>query len=132
MTRLIKKLSEPKILLSIGVVYTLLITVAFLSPATDIPEVNLPFLDKLAHVLIHWVLCVIWLGYTFSGDRYHISNKIVFVVLLICFFYGISIEALQHWFTLSRKFDLFDIVANGIGCLIGLLSFWIVRIKTIR
>ena len=129
MTKLIKWLSEAKKLSSIAVVYSLLVTVVFLLPANDVPQVNVPFLDKFIHLLIHWMLCFIWLWYFFIADNYHSFTKNVFVVLTLCFSYGILIEALQHWFTQSRRFDLFDIIANGIGCLIGLLSFLIVRKK---
>ena len=132
MTPLIKKLSEPKTLLSIGIVYTILITVALLSPVAEIRDVGITFLDKLIHVLLHLILSYIWLTYVFSGDNYHISFRTLFVVLGICFCYGVVIEASQHWFTLSRKFDLYDIIANGIGSLIGLLSFWIVRSKIVH
>jgi VanZ family protein len=132
MKRLTKKLSEPKNLLFVGIFYTLFITVALLAPVSEIPKVEIPFLDKLVHVIMHALLIIIWLAYVFLGDKSHISIKNIFVVLFICFSYGIIIEALQHWFTLSRKFDFFDIIANGIGDLLGLLSFWIVRIRIVH
>lgn len=102
-----------------------------LSPASGVPQFNIPFLDKGLHILIHWMLCFIWLMYGFLADKYHFPFKYVVLALLICFFYGIIIEAFQHWFTLTRTFDLFDIAANGIGDLVGLLSFMIVRKKII-
>ena len=119
MMLLIKKLSEPRTLLSIGVIYTLFITI-------------ISFVDKIAHVLIHGFLSLIWLWYRFSGDKCHISVKNVFVVLFICFSYGVVIEAAQHWFTLTRSFDIFDIMANGFGSLLGLLSYWIIRNKILQ
>ena len=132
MTSLIKKLSEPKTLLLIGVIYTLLITIVLLLPASEIPQIRISFVDKIAHVLIHGFLSFIWLLYRFSSDKYHISLKNVFVVLFICFSYGIIIEAVQHWFILSRSYDVFDIVANEFGSLFGLLSYWIFRNKIIQ
>jgi VanZ family protein len=129
MMPLIKKLSEPKTLLSIGIIYTLLITIILLVPSSEIPRIKVSSIDKIAHVLIHGFLSLIWLCYRFSGDKYHISVKNVFVVLFMCFSYGVVIEAAQHWFTLTRSFDLFDIVANGFGSLFGLLSFWVFKRK---
>ncbi len=129
MIQLIKWLSEAKNIAPFAILFTFLITVIFLLPANDVSIVNVPYLDKLFHVLIHWMLCFIWLWYFLIADNYHIFTKNVFVVLTLCFSYGILIEALQHWFTQSRRFDLFDIIANGIGCLIGLLSFLIIRKK---
>ena len=132
MTKAIKKLSEPKTLFVVGLVYTFIITVAFLSPAADIPKVSIPYLDKIMHALIHCVLAFIWLWFAFSGDKYHISLNSVIVVLVLCFSYGIAIEAAQHWFTASRQFDLFDVLANGIGGLLGFWSFKKVRSRIVR
>ena len=132
MTRLIKKLSEPNSILSIGVIYTFLITVVLLVPTTEIPQIRVSYIDKLAHLLIHMFLSFIWLWHRFSSDKYHISVKNVFVVLFMCFSYGVVIEAAQHWFTLSRSFDLYDIIANGFGSLLGLLSFWMIKSKIIQ
>ena len=131
MLLLIKKLSEPKALLSIGIIYTLLITIVLLIPSTEIPRIKVSSIDKVAHVLIHGFLSLIWLWNCFSADKCHISVKNVFVVLFICFSYGVVIEAAQHWFTLTRSFDIFDIMANGFGSLLGLLSYWIIRNKII-
>ena len=129
MTKLIKWLSEGNNLLSIAILYTLLVTVVFLLPTNNVPKVNLPFLDKFIHVMIHWVLCFLWLWHSFLGDKSHFFSKYIFVILSVCFSYGVLIEALQHWFTQSRMFDLFDILANGIGCLLGLLFFWMIKKK---
>jgi VanZ family protein len=129
MTRLIKKLSEPKILLFLGVLYTAFVSVAFLSPVIEIPPSNIPFPDKLAHVIIHSVLFFIWLSYGVVYDKSHNRIKIVFVILIACLIYGAGIEVLQHYFIKSRAFDLYDIFANEIGGLIGLLFYWIVTRK---
>lgn len=130
--QLIKRLSGPRVLFTIGIVYTLLITIALLSPTSDIPKIDIAFLDKLIHVVIHWILSFIWLWYGFSTDKYHISGKNIFVILVICFAYGLAIEASQHWFTQTRSFDVLDLAANVVGSLFGLLSFWIVRKKLVH
>jgi VanZ family protein len=127
--QLIKRLSEAKYISPIAIIFTLLVTAVFLLPANNVPKVNLPLLDKLVHVFIHCVLSLLWLWYFFTADKYHILTKNVFVILLVCFCYGVLIEALQHWFTRSRTFDLFDIVANGIGSFLGLFTFWIIQKK---
>jgi VanZ family protein len=121
---IIKKLSEPKYLLWIGVCYTFIITLLFFTPASDIPKLEILLFDKIVHVVIHGLLSGIWLWYGFRYDQNHFSSKTVFVVLSICFCYGLFIEAFQHWFTLTRTFDVFDVVANAIGSLLGLFVFW--------
>ncbi len=132
MMRLIKNLLGHKTLLLLAILYTVLVTVALLSPTTGVLQFNIPFFDKLIHILIHWILTLLWLAYFFTGNRYHFSTKIVVFTLFTCFFYGIVVEAFQQWFTVTRTFEIFDIVANGIGNLTGLLSFWIIKKKIIR
>jgi len=127
-----KRLSEPKTLLIIGVIYSLLITIAFLGPSPALSNENITYLDKLVHIGLYLILALIWLYYIFLRDQYHISKNIVFVVLILCFSYGIVIEVSQQMFTLSRRFDLFDIIANGIGCLLGSLLFWRLKNKNIH
>lgn len=124
MMPIIRKLSEPKNLLWLGVCYTLVITVSFFAPASELPKIDFIFIDKVAHTLVHGVLSFIWLWYVFRNDQNHISSRNVFVVLVLCLCYGLTIEAFQHWFTLTRTFDLFDVVANGVGSLLGLYVFW--------
>jgi len=130
--RLIKNLSEAKGFLLLGLVYTVVITILLLVPISGTSTFDFPYSDKLAHVILHFGLTFIWLCHFFLGDQYHFSSKKVLLVLSTCFFYGMIIEAFQHWFTSTRNFDFFDIIANGIGDLIGLLSFGIVMKKTVR
>ena len=127
----IKSLSEARGFLLIGVFYTVFITILLLVPVSGTSTFDFPYSDKLAHVLLHFGLTFIWLCHFFLGDQCHFSSKMVLLVLSICFFYGILIEAFQHWFTSTRNFDVFDIIANGIGDLIALWSFGIVRKKII-
>jgi len=126
MTKLIKWLLTARNISLIAILYTLLVTVAFLLPANDILRVKIPFLDKFIHILIHTMLCCIWLWYFQVSENYRSFKKNVIIVLAVCFSYGILIEGLQHWFTKSRQFDFFDVIANGIGCIIGLLSFLLI------
>jgi len=132
MMKAIKKLSGPKTLFVVGLVYTFIITVAFLSSAAVVPKVNIPYLDKVFHALIHGVLSFIWLWFAFSVDKRHISGKAVIVVLVLCFSYGITIEVAQDWFTASREFDLLDVLANGVGGVLGFLSFDKVKFKLVN
>ncbi len=132
MTQHTKKLSKPKLLLLTALLYTLLVTIAFLYPTVRLPQTGIPGSDKIVHTLIHAMLAFIWLYYSFSADKYHISNSNIFVVLIGCFLYGFAIEVSQHLFTLSRQFDLFDLLANLIGSIIGLLAFWMFKRKNFQ
>jgi len=129
MMQVIKNLSGRRTLLLVAVVYTVFITFASLAPDRGVTPIDILYWDKYVHVIIHWLLTFIWFSYFFLGDQSHFSFKMVILALITCFFYGIVVEAFQHWFTETRTFDFFDIFANAIGDLLGLLSFMIVRKK---
>lgn len=122
MRQRIRKLSEPRYLLTLGILYTVFITIAFFLPNEQDSGWEIPHFDKAMHICIYALLSFIWIWYQASTDQYHISTKKVFVVLILCLLYGVLIEASQHWFTASRLFDAYDIVANVIGSLIGFLG----------
>lgn len=133
MTELIKKLLGLKTLLSIGLVYTIFITTAFLLPASEIPKVRFVHInDKVIHVLIHFILAFIWMSYFFIFNKRRINFKNILIIILLCIFYGIIIEIIQQLLIASRHADIFDILANTTGSLLGALVFWNVknRIKT--
>lgn len=132
MMRPIKNLLGHKSLLFIALTYTLAMSIAQLLPVSGVSTLDIPYLDKLVHVLLHFILVNLWLYFLFFNDGSHFYSKKVALALVLCFFYGIVIEAFQHWFTLTRTFDLFDIIANGIGDLLGFLSFRIVRKKIVQ
>ena len=125
----IKNLSGRKSLLIAGISYTIFITILFFTPVPEDSTMPDSGLDKLVHVLFHWLLATIWLIYFYLGDQSHFSSKMLILALVTCFFYGIVVEAFQQWFTETRTFDLLDIVANASGDLLGLLTFRLVRKK---
>ncbi len=43
------------------------------------------------------------------------------IIALISFAYGICMELVQRDLVANRSFDVGDIIADGIGCVIGLL-----------
>jgi len=125
----IKNLSGRNSLLIAGISYTIFITFLFFTPVPEDAFLPIPWLDKLGHMLIHWILAAIWLTYVYLGDQSHFSSKMLLLALITCFFYGIVVEAFQQWFTETRTFDILDIVANASGDLLGLLTFRLVRKK---
>ena len=127
MMRLIKSLLGRRALLYVGIVYTLLITIFFFTPVPEEPLVDIPYLDKYAHIALHALLILIWLIYFSLGDQSHFSSKFLMLALITCFFYGIVVEAFQQWFTETRTFDFLDILANTAGDLLGLFTFMLIR-----
>ena len=123
MTRVIKKLLAPRVLLSLGIIYTLLIAVASVSPTSDLPRIDFPFLDKIIHVLIYTIMALLWLMYGVTKRNGAMSLKTILLILFFCFLYGIIIEVIQGQFTAFRKADPWDVLANLAGVILGWLIF---------
>jgi VanZ family protein len=128
MTKLIKKLSEPKTVLFISVIYTILITIAFLSPVKG--TIKLDFfipLDKVIHVSFYLALSFLWLSYLYVSGKITEIIKTILGVIIICFIYGTVIEVIQELWVPSRGADLLDVMANTIGAILGSFLFWNIK-----
>ena len=118
----IKSLLGPKPLLGIAITYTLLITAALLTPITGAPKIEIPFADKIVHLIINAGLFVVWANYVFSGKTN--TKTYTLTLLFVCtLLYGILIEVVQGSFIPTRGADFFDVVANVCGLILGFFAF---------
>ena len=124
MRQVIKNLLGPKPLLGIAIAYTLLITAALLTPITDPPKIDIPFADKMVHLIINAGLFLVWASYVFSGKTNSKTTKTYTLPLLfVCtLLYGILIEVVQGSFIPTRGADFFDVVANVSGLILGFFA----------
>ncbi|PHS63471.1 MAG: hypothetical protein COB12_09240 [Flavobacterium sp.] len=124
MPKLIKKLLEPNTLLVICLLYVLLITIAFLFPARVGVKINFIIpLDKIIHSSIYLILAFLWNCYFYLTKNKDAIKKSVFTILGLCLTYGIIIEILQEQFVQYRGADIFDVLANMIGAMVGTIIF---------
>lgn len=119
----IKSLLASKTVLTLAIVYSCVITVLFFIPGSDLPEVSFSAADKLMHTAIYVLLIGIWQLYFFVRNGYRFKLRWAIVILLACLFYGIIIEILQGSFTVSRSADIYDVLANLIGLILGIFIF---------
>jgi VanZ family protein len=77
------------------------------------------WLDKWIHIGLFSILVILWCRiYSIKeGEKLSLFLYISFS----CFLYGIAMEFVQKYLIPNRSFDPGDIVADGIGCAIGLL-----------
>lgn len=115
----IKSLWKPKYLVVVGVVYTVLITVALLAPIVDPPKTEIPFADKIVHIVINAGLFIIWSWCALTRTSKVSVKKSLCVLFVYTLFYGILIEVLQEYFVPTRSADVFDVVANIFGLVLG-------------
>jgi hypothetical protein len=111
----------------IGIFWGLAILLLSGLPGSDFPDLSFwrgVTFDKFAHMLFYAVFVVLLaIGEVkhrrFSANRSR-SLKVGFVLGGI---YGVLIELMQAWVFTGRSYDISDIMANTIGCLIGVIFF---------
>jgi len=95
-------------------------------PGSSLPDFdwgNLLQPDKLGHLAVYGIFT----GFLLWGNAQwfrpeKMPRYTVILVLLVAVLYGILMEWLQWQFFPGRNFDVLDIIANIIGCFIGLIS----------
>lgn len=93
---------------------TLLILVAVLLPGSNVPDVGVAGIDKVAHFVL-FAIWVIALRRDFGGNfKWHWG-------FLIGLFFSVLTEVAQIVVE-GRSFDVTDIVADACGLLFGLLT----------
>lgn len=81
-------------------------------------------IDKLIHIFIYLILSFLlaW-GLKKTVKYKKLSLKMLAAVFLFTSLYGLSMEIAQKLMTTGRNFEYYDIIANIIGSLIGVLFF---------
>lgn len=90
----------------------------------EVPSIRIPHFDKAVHFTFYFVAAVLGLlsfrGLLKKGGKG--KKRLMFLMGIAIFVFGMVIEVLQHTFTVRRTGDLFDVMANGFGVLAGVLS----------
>lgn len=113
--------------------WALLIALMSFYPGKDLPHIDfwqLLSFDKFMHMISYALLLFLMMigamkQYRFSTKRFKIGS----LVFMICLSYGVVLETLQPLLVSDRQFDYFDIVANLIGCIIGIFVYNFVYYK---
>jgi VanZ family protein len=94
------------------------------------PLFNIPHLDKWVHAILFGVMAMLFLlGFKRQIPRLHFNNKHYFLALIISTSYGVFIEFVQHFFTLNRHADVYDVMADLIGAALGCIAVYFSLIK---
>ena len=93
---------------------------------------NVPYFDKWVHAFLFSVMALLFLlGYKRQTPRLYFNTKHYFLVLLCSTAYGVFIELVQHFFTSNRHADVYDVMADLAGAILGCLLayFWLIKGK---
>jgi VanZ family protein len=107
----------------------------YLLPGRDVPDVDFWDLfeaDKFAHVAVFALLTLFTktglMRQTASARLRQYSTLYALTGGLI---YGTSLELVQGWFVDGRYTEVGDFIANGIGCLLGIVIYRIIYGKVV-
>lgn len=121
--RRIKAILESRVLLVLAILYSTGITILFFIPTDGMPSVGFNGIDKIVHIFFFFVLVLLWQLALFKRNVDVIPKKIIFWILGAVLVYGIIIEVLQEQMTRSRTADPFDVLADLVGAILGVIVF---------
>ena len=81
--------------------------------------------DKLVHFLFYGVFCFLLIrGFIRHSSEKNKSLLYVTVSLIVGIVFGLLMEVMQHYVFRGRDGNVYDFIANVIGCLLGVATFW--------
>ena len=108
--------------LSAALLWTGVILFFCLIKSSNLPTVNVLYLDKAVHAFFHFVFTMLW--FLFFKKKLNTSNSFRPLVLsfVFSFFLGIALELMQQFFTDTRSADVMDELANLFGASLAVLA----------
>lgn len=112
------------------ILWAVFILILSLISGENIPEVSfweVLSIDKVAHVFMYGMLVFLLTTglkrqYSNGWLRYYAKSTAFWIGM----FYGLLLEIMQLLLCSDRFFEMGDIIANSIGCLIGIIGFMLI------
>lgn len=103
-----------------SLLWTVMILIACLIPGNEVPDVHIPLIDKWVHFIIFGGFTFLWLCFLKQA-----TAKNGLWMLALALILGYAVELLQgSGITTGRSYDLYDVLADGIGGLLGTIVFF--------
>lgn len=119
---------SPKKALLLAIFWTLGILLACLIPGNEVPHIRIPLADKWVHFIIFAGFSFLWLS-TFK----HANAAKGVLIFILSILSGYAVELLQDsGITRGRSYDIYDVVADGIGGALGVVLFFLWRKAAFR
>ena len=112
-----------------GLVWTALVIILSLVPSSNVSLDNFQFkgVDKVAHFIMYTLLALFWaIGLKRQNIYVGIRRYAFQISFLGGFSMSVIIEFLQEYAVYTRSFEVLDLIANGIGCIFGIVLFKII------
>jgi len=103
----------------VAIGWLILISILFFLPGSALPKENWfdkIYIDKWVHVGLFAVLIFLWRS-SFNWD----INTYNLFLLLAAVLYGFLVEVVQLYWIPNRSFDMYDVLSDASGSIVGLL-----------
>ncbi|MEW5674822.1 VanZ family protein [Flavobacterium enshiense] len=118
---------EPKKKFYLAFFWSAGIAFACLVSSNNIPSVSILGKDKIVHGLFYFVFSILWFQYLEKRfTSWSFVLKLI-VVLMAALLYGCMIELLQEIFTITRKAEVLDVLANMTGSITAVFVMIIMK-----
>lgn len=119
------KLSKRQYSLLLTIAWLLIIFILSVAPANPTPKkmaswFSFQNIDKLGHFLAYSLLAFLLIR-TIVMNIWSYKQAVIYS-LLLTITYGLAMEVIQGAFLPNRYFEMFDILANIMGSLMGVIS----------
>lgn len=96
------------------------VVIVYLS-AFPAPQTGIEFegMDKVAHLAAYGVLAFLMAGGFYKSEK-QLTKKAIYRIAILAIALGIAMELMQYWFFPNRYFEYGDMVANTVGCVLGI------------
>ncbi|PKV49451.1 VanZ like protein [Aquimarina sp. MAR_2010_214] len=129
----IKRLLRHKILFTLVIVLTSLVTWASLAKFINPVTVKVEGGDKIGHFIAYFTLTIAWVLFFFFSEKLNKNLKHSLIITsVICILYGVLMEVLQGLLTTYRSSDWYDVVANTSGTVFAVFVFVVFKNKILR
>jgi VanZ family protein len=106
--------------ITLSLIYLVCIALLSLLPPNDFPEISLfPGADKIAHTCMYlgltWLAC--W------SMHAEIRRTWYYLIIFFSICWGVIMELFQLFMHIGRSFEIYDIIGNSIGTMLGILIY---------
>jgi len=119
--RMLKKINY----LPFAIAWFLILTILLCLPGSVLPKeswLDGIYFDKWVHIGLFGGLVFLWCGVSGKRKKFLKPVQQIFVwIALVGCVYGTAMEYVQKYFIPNRSFDVFDILADTIGSIAGLV-----------
>ena len=107
------------------IMWSIIIIVLCSIPGQEFPDtsfLDIAHIDKIVHFGLYFILSVVAIkGFSIQNKINRVANSPFLYTILYSIFLGIIIELLQYSVIPFRQGDIYDVLANAVGSVCGVL-----------